>query len=189
MSGREDFRQAAAWNALPPGLRRWARTQAQPVVVRAIRRVDRRRVPCVAAVIVRQPDHGGSRLVLLARHTSASGAAKEWSLPGGLSRRGEPPQAAVRRKIRQRLGIDVASWRHIPRADDQPSWTFPGEADGVIRVLDCFWGIAPPDQEGPMADGVIYAELRWFPIDDPPRRLAGRAAEILARGRELYDGA
>lgn len=42
--------------------------------------------------------------VLLVRHTYGS---RRWDLPGGGVRRGEPPAAAIRREIREELGVTL----------------------------------------------------------------------------------
>lgn len=55
--------------------------------------------------------HG--RRVLAARRTTPPDAAGRWELPGGKVERGEEPEAAVVREIREELGCDVVVVGHL----------------------------------------------------------------------------
>lgn len=48
--------------------------------------------------------------VLLVRHTYGH---REWDLPGGAVRRGEPPHDTARREMREELGVAVTDWRDL----------------------------------------------------------------------------
>jgi 8-oxo-dGTP pyrophosphatase MutT (NUDIX family) len=51
----------------------------------------------------------GDRL-LLVRHTYGH---RDWDLPGGAMRRGEPPLAAAQREMREELGIEADCWTSL----------------------------------------------------------------------------
>jgi 8-oxo-dGTP pyrophosphatase MutT (NUDIX family) len=48
--------------------------------------------------------------VLLVRHTYGS---RQWDLPGGGRRRGEPSLDAARREMREELGLEIDGWRAL----------------------------------------------------------------------------
>ena len=63
---------------------------------------------------VTRPDKSGVKCVLshrdrvlLVRHTYGH---REWDLPGGAMKRGEPPLSAARREMGEELGVSEASW-------------------------------------------------------------------------------
>ena len=58
--------------------------------------------PCVVAVIVRDEK------VLLTRRSIEPGFGK-WDLPGGFMERGEHPVDALKREIREELGVDLSA--------------------------------------------------------------------------------
>ena len=62
-------------------------------------------IPVVAALIVR-----GGRL-LIARRPEGRHMAGRWEFPGGKLEKGESPEDAVEREIREELGLDVRAGR------------------------------------------------------------------------------
>jgi 8-oxo-dGTP pyrophosphatase MutT (NUDIX family) len=114
-------------------------------------------------------DHGR---MLFVRHTYGDRAA--WELPGGTLRRREDPAAAVRREMREELGIDLVDLRRLGAADVA--------GDHKTTLIHCFearTGGAPLR----LAGGEI-AEARWAPPAVPPRPLGPDAAALLAFARE-----
>jgi 8-oxo-dGTP pyrophosphatase MutT (NUDIX family) len=109
--------------------------------------------------------------VLFVRHTYGDRAT--WELPGGGMRRREAPEAAVRREMREELGIALAGLRAV------------GEVAIVRRhkrtLLHCFeatiGGVAL------VLEDAEIAEARWAPADAPPAPLGPDAAALLARAR------
>jgi 8-oxo-dGTP pyrophosphatase MutT (NUDIX family) len=68
---------------------------------------------------VRRPHSAGVKClftqrdrVLLVRHTYGR---REWNLPGGTVRRGEPPAATASREMHEELGVTVTTWRDMGR--------------------------------------------------------------------------
>ena len=77
------------WRGLPECVRRWAVVAAQP-----------RFTVTAGAVVI---DEGGR--VLLLHHPFRSGSG--WGIPGGFINSGEQPEAALRRELREEIGLEV----------------------------------------------------------------------------------
>lgn len=77
--------------------------------------------------------------VLLVRHSYGS---RGWDLPGGSVRRGEQPESAARREMREELGVDVDSWHRIGRLDVEIDYRhdqihcFQAELDSPVVEID-----------------------------------------------------
>jgi 8-oxo-dGTP pyrophosphatase MutT (NUDIX family) len=107
--------------------------------------------------------------VLFVRHTY--GRRGSWELPGGGLRRREAPEAAVRREMREELGIELTALRPAGRV----------EVSGNHKrtLLHCF--------EADLAGGRLrlaaaeIAEARWAPADAPPQPLGVDAVAVVER--------
>jgi ADP-ribose pyrophosphatase YjhB (NUDIX family) len=109
----------------------------------------------------------GERRVLFVRHTY--GNRRRWELPGGGLRRGEQPEPAVRREMREELGVELLDLRPVGRVEVAGS--------RKRTVLHCF----EADAGGAalrLAEAEI-AEARWAPVDGPPRPLGPDTAALL----------
>ncbi len=83
-----------------------------------------------------------------------------WGFPGGLLKRGELPADAVRREVREELGVDVD-------VDDAPMVV----VDARNRRVDIiFRGRLPgdPDPPPPTPASPEIVEVRWFPPNALP---------------------
>jgi 8-oxo-dGTP pyrophosphatase MutT (NUDIX family) len=114
--------------------------------------------------ILRDGDH-----VLFVRHTY--GRRNAWEIPGGGLRRGEAPEAAVRREMREELGIELAELREAGRV----------EVTGSHKrtLLHCFE--ARPGAPRLRLAAAEIAEARWAPAAAPPHPLGPDAATLLER--------
>ena len=111
---------------------------------------------------------------LFVRHTY--GRRAEWELPGGSLARREAPEAAVRREIREELGVELRGLREVVRVE------VAGQHKRTL--LHCFEGSIAGATPVRLAQAEI-AEARWAPLDAPPRPLGPDAAAVLrlvARG-------
>jgi ADP-ribose pyrophosphatase YjhB (NUDIX family) len=81
---------------------------------------------------------GDGERVIFVRHTY--GNRRTWELPGGGVRRGEPPEATVRREMREELGLELDDLR-LARAE----------------IAEARWApvTAPPRPLGPHAAAVL----------------------------------
>ena len=138
----------AAYRAAHRGLRAWW----------FVRRPHTRGVKCIV--------RDGER-VLFVRHTYGDRAA--WELPGGSLRADERPEAAVRREMREELGVDLGVVREVGRVDVSGNhkrttlFCFEADLGGAPVRLD----------PGELADG------RWAAPDAPPQPLGADAATLL----------
>jgi ADP-ribose pyrophosphatase YjhB (NUDIX family) len=112
--------------------------------------------------------------VLLVRHTYGPA---EWLLPGGAIKRRERPLSAVRREMREELGIDIEHWRAL------------GEVTGRMHhrrdTLHCF--------QAELHDPVLtidrgeLAAAGWFSRRELPPDLGRYVHPILARAGTTGD--
>ena len=112
-----------------------------------VRRPHTRGVKC----IVRDAD----RRVLFVRHTYGRNR-RAWELPGGGLRRGEQPEPAVRREMREELGIELLDLREVGRVFEA------GTGGAALRLAEA-----------------EIAEARWAPAGDPPLPLGPDAQRIV----------
>ena len=105
--------------------------------------------------------------VLFVRHSY--GNRRAWELPGGGRRSREDPAVAVRREMREELGIELIALRALGPVE---------VAGGHKRTrMDCFEA-----RTGGAILRLAHAELaeaRWAPLDAPPRPLGRDAAAVL----------
>ncbi|MEA2320186.1 MAG: hypothetical protein QOD81_36 [Solirubrobacteraceae bacterium] len=123
---------------------------------------------------VRRPHTSGVKCVvrdgervLFVRHTYGNRHA--WELPGGILGRDEAPDSAVRREMREELGVELADLRELGRVEVS--------GDHKHTLLICF-------EAGPASAPLRFAraeiaEARWARPDAPPRPLGEDAATLL----------
>jgi len=124
-----------------------------------VRRPDTRGVKCV----VRDAD---GRVVFV-RHTY--GDRRSWEIPGGNLRRSEDPEVAVRREMREELGIELAGVRAVGEVEVAGS-----HKRTLLHCFEAGTGGAPLR----LAEAEI-AQARWAPAGDPPQPLGPDAARIV----------
>jgi ADP-ribose pyrophosphatase YjhB (NUDIX family) len=108
--------------------------------------------PAAVAALLR-----GDR-VLLARRAGPPWAGT-WDLPGGFIEGGESAERALRRELREELGIRLARARFLGSYPDV-------YGPGGVPVLTIVYRAAPPRGRVGAKDDV--SEVRWFPLDAPP---------------------
>jgi 8-oxo-dGTP pyrophosphatase MutT (NUDIX family) len=109
--------------------------------------------------------------VLFVRHTYGDRTA--WELPGGGMRRREDPGAAVRREMREELGIALADVRAVGEVETA--------GNHKRTLLHCFE--ATTGGAALVLAAAEIGEARWAPAGAPPTPLGRDAAAILARAR------
>jgi 8-oxo-dGTP pyrophosphatase MutT (NUDIX family) len=114
--------------------------------------------------------------VVFVRHTY--GDRRAWELPGGGLRRREDPEVAVRREMREELGVELEGLRAIGSVEVSGNHKRTG--------LQCFEGRIGAGA-ALRADAGELAEVRWAPPEDPPQPLGPDVAvllDLLAGARE-----
>ncbi|MDN4477740.1 (deoxy)nucleoside triphosphate pyrophosphohydrolase [Demequina lignilytica] len=128
----------------------------------------------VAAAITDSLD--APRQLLAARRCAPAALAGLWEFAGGKVERGETPEAALRRELREELGVEVEIGDEIVGPDDgygveascghEPVWMLrPGDADVERLVMRVWWARILPGADGapveprPLED---HDELRWL---------------------------
>lgn len=128
-----------------------------------------RKVP-IAGVSVIMTNLGGD--VLLLRHSYGPDV---WGLPGGGINRGEEPEAAARREVREELGIELTRL--------EPIGTLEEVLSGSPHTAHLFAAIC---NQHPHPDGREVVEARFFPSHSLPEPLGrttrARIAAWKARG-------
>jgi len=118
--------------------------------------------PAVGALVVREVE--GRPEILLSRRGVEPFKGK-WDTPGGFLANGELPEDGLARELREELGVRL----HHPRLfgfgiDEYPAEEVAQEARFVLSIY--FRCDLPPAAKLSASDDV--AEVRWFPIDQPP---------------------
>ena len=111
---------------------------------------------------------GADGRVVFVRHTY--GDRRSWELPGGALRRREEPVAAVRREMREELGVELDELRPVGQVDMAGSHK--------RTELHCFEATVAGGAALRIDPGEL-AEVRWAPPEAPPRPLGPDAAAIL----------
>ena len=149
----------AIWRRAPKAIRRWAVRFSHP------------RFAVTAGAIV--TDSRGRVLLLKHRFRPGSG----WGLPGGFIEQGEQPEEALRRELREEIGLEVAELKLFTvRAFKRPKQV------EIVFMAQAISAIGSPDELS-----FEIQEAGWFlPGEFPPGLPRDQAALIK---RALNDGA
>lgn len=125
------------------------------------------------------------------------GYKPDWDIPGGMAEANEPPTVAIRRELREELGMEirVGALLHLEWAaphdpwDDQLVFLFDGgtltEADkGTLRLADDelrAWAFVAPDEAKKRLRPYVYERLR-VALDNLASGRADSYREAPARG-------
>ncbi|WP_051341304.1 NUDIX domain-containing protein [Azospirillum halopraeferens] len=126
----------------------------------------------VRAIVTEPPEApGGVPRVLLIRHSYVGG----WHLPGGGVGKGETLVTAMRREVREEVGLEV-------ECAPQPLGLYArfrhGASDHVAVFLAERWSGTP------RADGMEIVEAAFFPLDALPRDTSPATRRRLAEFRD-----
>jgi 8-oxo-dGTP pyrophosphatase MutT (NUDIX family) len=113
----------------------------------------------------------GRGRVLFVRHTYGDRAS--WELPGGGRRRAEDPEAAIRREMREELGIDLVDLRAVAEIELAGSHK--------RTLLSCFAASAGGAPIRLAAAEI--AQARWASPEAPPQPLGPDAAALVVFAR------
>jgi 8-oxo-dGTP diphosphatase len=146
----------AIWRRAPKALRRWTVRFSHP------------RFAVTAGAIITD----GHGRVLLLKHRFRPGSG--WGLPGGFIEQGEQPEEALRRELREEIGLEVAEVKLFTvRAFKRPKQVeivFVGHALGSPEELN-----------------FEIQEAAWFLPGEFPKELPADQTELIKRA--LNDGA
>jgi len=149
----------AIWRRAPKALRRWTVRLSHP------------RFAVTAGAIVTD----GRGRVLLLKHRFRPGSG--WGLPGGFIEQGEQPGEALRRELREEIGLEVAELKLFAvrafRTPKQVEIVFIGQAMSAI---------GSPDELS-----FEIQEAVWFLPGEFPKELPPDQTELIKRA--LNDGA
>ena len=120
-------------------------------------------VHVVAAVIQRESRY------LITRRSEGSHLAGLWEFPGGKVGASEAPEAALRRELREELGVDAAVGDLI----ETVTWSYP---EKTVRILffRCALHGEPCPQEGQEMRWAEGAALSTYEFPEADRRLVER---------------
>ena len=146
----------AMWRHAPKSLRRWG-----------VRLIEPRFTVTAGAVIT---DERGR--VLLLNHVFRTGSG--WGIPGGFMEKGEQPEEAIRRELREEIGLE------LERAEIAFVRTLkkPSQVEIIFRCR------ARGKTE---SQSIEIKSAEWFALDQFPKGLPPDQHEII--GRALNNGA
>ena len=147
---------AALWRGAPYRLRRWS-----------VRLIEPRFTVSAGAVIMDERER-----VLLLEHVFRAGSG--WGVPGGFMEQGEQPEEAIRRELREEVGlelerVEVAFIRTIEKSRHLE----------IIFRCRAHGSVSPRSQE--------IKGASWFALDALPRELGQDQRRLIERA--LNDGA
>lgn len=135
------------------------------------RKIAKPHLSGVSVILCEGAEHNGTEQnrgrVLLVRHTYGPDC---WLLPGGGIDRGEEPDAAARREMREELGIELTELKSLGTLEDEVSGTthtaylFSAVADGKITP-----------------DGREIAKAAYFEPHDLPGKVGSVARAHIAK--------
>lgn len=114
---------------------------------------------------------GGGRVLLVRRGVNP--ARGRWALPGGYVDAGELPEEALRRELREEVGLEAGQGR-LRLLAIFPLVGHPRGAQGIVLAY-----AAPLDGPLPAAAQDDVQEARWFAPDELPADLAFASTERL----------
>jgi ADP-ribose pyrophosphatase YjhB (NUDIX family) len=113
----------------------------------------------------------GAGRVLLLQHTFRKGSG--WGIPGGFIERGEQPEEAIRRELREETGVEIDGVRLIAaRTLKRP------------RQVELLYVAHVRDGARPRAVSVEIKRAEWFTPDALPRELTKDQRRLIARALE-----
>ncbi len=147
------------WLRMPKGFRRWS-----------VRAFEPRFNVTTGAVVV---DERGRVLLLEHRFRKGSG----WGIPGGFMEKGEQPIDALRRELREEIGMEI----------EQAELAFVRALEKPRQVEIIFHCRALQKERVAEPRSVEVRKLEWFKLEDLPHNLSGDQRQIIKR--VLADGA
>ncbi len=121
--------------------------------------------PCAGVLLTR----GEEVLLALRAREPRQGT---WDIPGGFLNEGESPEACAKRESREELGLDVTLQSFLGFYMD--TYTFQGETYSILNV----YFVAQAEGEPQAGDDA--AEVRWFPLANPPELAFPHERRVLA---------
>ena len=112
--------------------------------------------PVVVAAAALVDDLHRPRRLLAGRRSAPPALRGRWELPGGKVEPGEPADDAVRRELREELGVRVELGPTVDGPGTDPVGTWPLGPGLVMRL---WWGRITVGRAVPLAD---HDELRWL---------------------------
>lgn len=128
--------------------------------------------PCVASVIM------DGQKVLLTKRAIEPGLDK-WDLVGGFLDQGEDPETALRREVKEELGVDVSWCRFFGFYMD----AYGEDGDSTLNMAY----LCKLDGE-PRVNTHEFREMRWFSLSELPGEYAFKMVrEVLEDFRRLIE--
>lgn len=146
----------AIWRRAPKSLRRWTMRISHP------------RFAVTAGAVVTD----GNGRVLLLKHRFRPGAG--WGMPGGFMEAGEQPDEAVRRELREEIGLEVEKLKLVKTR----SFKTPQQ----VEIVFCCQAVGDPEQLN-----FEIQKAAWFRPDELPPELSRDQRQLIKQ--VLNDGA
>ncbi len=120
------------------------------------------------AAIIRRGDE-----LLVGLRWAGGDVGDRWEFPGGKAEPGESPEAALRRELREELGIDAEIGAEI----GETRFSHRGTEIRLVAFEVTTWTGSPQTREHRTLRWVAVAELERLALVESDRRLYGRLIE------------
>ena len=92
---------------------------------------------------------------------------KKWVLPGGGIDKGEKPEEAAKREVKEEAGLDVENLIYIGKRFNTNQY----------KKVDVFYYMAKTNNPDLIIDGQEVVDAGWFRLDELPKEITPRVGE------------
>lgn len=136
-----------------------------------------------AGCVIYRTNEGGAQVVLIRPKGRDS-----WALPKGLLEKGEPPEAAALREVREETGLEGKILRKVDNIKYTYNATWENPPERVFKIVT-FYLMEHTGGDATRHDWEVE-EVAWFPIDEAIGKASYKTEkDILRKAKDILSGA